>query len=167
MDVIIENDKYGLFWRFLDLLLSPIMRILSGRAFFESPQTGHPWNVLTFKAAVLTTSMMVLEKGIADAISRKHWLDPRFHLPGGWKKFIVLEPIGYDEEWSVGWMVFGEGGKLLTQVSRLKQRGRVRVLIGREQAQFFGCKSGKQIPIQKIGEGHIGDGGEFRRIPLR
>ncbi|MCX6722808.1 MAG: hypothetical protein NT094_01920, partial [Candidatus Staskawiczbacteria bacterium] len=168
--MIIDIGNYGLGLRLLDASLSPAMRILAGRAFFEASQTGHLWNVRTVKAALLSTEMMVLEKGVSDAIQRKHELDPKFHMPlfGGWREYIVLESVGYDGEWSVGWMVFEEGGNLLTQVSLLKQRGRVRVLIGREQVYFFGCDPrGDQISIQKVGKGHIGDGGEFRKVPLR
>ena len=83
---------------------------------------------------------------------------------GGWRDYVVVEPISLQgEEWYVGW-VTGE----VNGVSRIPLKGAARLLRGRDDASFFGVnREGEQIPLQQCGHGRIGVRGPYARIPLR
>lgn len=90
---------------------------------------------------------------------------PLFHCPicGGWRHYVVLQPIDYTPEWYVGWLSEDANG-----VSLLPNKGPVRVVEGAKPASWFGItKNGRQIPLRLLGKGRIGDGGPFANIPLR
>jgi hypothetical protein len=100
-----------------------------------------------------------------NAVRRYKWkVIPIFHLPrfGGWKDYVVLEPAEAIEKWFVGW---GDGK--VHGISRIPQRGPVRVLKGSRICNFVGVDSnGMQLRMKKVGCGQIGDGGKFCLLPL-
>ncbi len=96
----------------------------------------------------------------------RRWLFgfPIFHVPifGGWRDYVVLSPYSVNQEWHVGWIASDVCG-----ISRIKLSGPVRMLLGPGDVEFFGIDmEGCQIPICKIGQGKIGDGGKYKRTPL-
>lgn len=161
MTQVMKVEKIGFLARVADILMVPIMYLLSG-TLRESPQKTHAWNVqsLTKKQAEsLDTKKMAHCKGVR-AIKRWWFL---FHIPflGGWKNYVVLHP-SYYETWYVGWKVSG-----VIQVSKVPLEGPVRMLIGSEDVSFFGIsEDGEQNPIIIIGEGRIGDRGPHSKVQL-
>jgi hypothetical protein len=152
--------------RFADVLMTPIMYIISG-TFREAPQQTHRWNNTTLKpeqVAHLGDGKKVFCSGVASAGVR-FWLSiPFFHIPllGGWKDYVVLQPADTNQEWYIGWLAHDVAG-----VSRIRIRGPVRMLLGPGDVSFFGVNlEGDQIQLQEIGRGKIGDGGRFRNAPL-
>lgn len=145
------------------------MRYVSGVS-GEVPQRTHRWNNhhLHAKDVVhLIRAWMVTHQG--DYSARKLPRIPIIagalaHVTkyGGWKRYLVLAP-DTTHEWHIGWRWSGGAG-----VSRISTQGPVRVLIGPGITEWFGIEAGTnvQIPINQIGEGHVGDGGKFAYIPL-
>lgn len=75
---------------------------------------------------------------------------------------MVMQPKNHEGEWFVGWIAYDALG-----ISKIPVRGPVRLGIGPRQAQFFGLLAdGTQIDIDLVGEGYIGQAGEFATIPL-
>lgn len=153
----------GLIARCADFLMTPIMYLFSGTV--EAPQKTHRWNNVHLKRGDikhLDSNEMVRCKGKNKALCR---INPIFHLPilGGWRDYVVLEPVESIENWHVGW-VAGE----TIGVSRIRLSGPVRLLLGSEDVTFFGvdAKDNFQIPIKKIGCGRIGHGGQYAKVPL-
>lgn len=150
-----------------DKLMVPIMYIMQG-TFLESPQRTHRWNnqhLPNHELQTLYSSGMVSHQG--DQSANNMWLGwiPLFHLPlfGGWKKYLVIEPNDTTVEWFPGWRLGSYRG-----FSRIPLNGPVRLLVGPESVEFFGLtKDGRQIPVTLIGEGVVGQGGEFSQVPLR
>jgi hypothetical protein len=149
-----------------DVLMVPIMCILGG-TFFERPQRTHQWNNLKLRRAQvkhLLQLFMVWSRGVPSK-KRFVWKIPLFHMRlfGGWKQYVVLEPIHpTGVTWHVGWVAEDVIG-----VSRITLSGPVRVLVGNGDVFHFGlATSGVQIPIRKIGEGIIGGGGLFAWTPF-
>ena len=109
---------------------------------------------------------MVYARGVPKAAQAFFFKIPLFHIPlfGGWRDYVVVEPISLQgEEWYVGW-VTGE----VNGVSRIPLKGAARLLRGRDDASFFGVnREGGQIPLQQCGHGRIGVRGPYARIPLR
>ena len=135
--------------------------------FFESPQRTHFWNNTKPPIEYIKDfdhELMVFEEADKDA-SRRWWGPiPLFHIPllGGWDEFVVLEPVETQAEWYVGWIPFDVLG-----VSQIPLEGKVRVLLGPMQVNFFGVdKFGKQIAIKKVGKGVLGNAGEYAKITL-
>lgn len=83
---------------------------------------------------------------------------------GGWPKYVVLDTtFALEEEWCVGWKSQGRQG-----VSRIAMKGPRRPLLGPGPAKWFGVRISdfSQIPIKLIGEGTIGDRGEYSKLPI-
>lgn len=81
---------------------------------------------------------------------------------GGWKRYLVLAP-DTARDWYIGWRWPGGAG-----VSRVRVKGPVRVLIGPGPTEWFGIEADTnvQVPITQLGEGRVGDNGEFSQVPL-
>lgn len=151
---------------FADMLMMPIMYLLQGN-FSELPQRTHRWNNRHLKNLDITDlhiEKMAVAMGVPGAHER--WLGPipLFHMPvfGGWRKFVVLEPVEKTDIWFVGWVAFDALG-----VSKIPLKNSVRLGVGPRQAEFFGVdRNGQQIAIRVVGEGSIGEAGKYARVPL-
>lgn len=130
------------------------MRHLSG-APLEVPQRTHRWNNhhLDEKAvAHLNTNWMVTHEGDRDArklprLARLTGLLAHLTKFGGWKHYLVLDP-SVAPDWYVGWHWSGGAG-----VSRVSNKGPIRVLVGPGPTKWFGIEAvtNTQIPIKQIG----------------
>lgn len=152
--------------RFGNLLLAPLMHALA-LPLGEAPQRTHVWNnqkLTSWDVSHLFRSKMVRCPGILTAGPRYVHGIPAFHIPflGGWKSYVVLEPVCPVESWHVGWITSD-----LIGVSQIVLTDSVRVLIGPSETFFFGVlSSGAQISLVEHGRGNLGDGGPHRRVPL-
>ncbi len=163
--ICIQELKW--FHRCADALMIPLMHILSGS--MEEPQQTHFWNnskLTVGETEHIDRGAMVHCHGIPGASNRKILGIPIFHIPilGGWRNYVVLKPCDAVciRGWYVGWMANDVIG-----VSRIPLVGSVRLLLGPGDVAFFGISfNGDQIPIKKIGEGRIGDGGSYCKVPL-
>lgn len=149
---------------FLDLLMTPLMYLISG-TFTEIPQRTHRWNNRKLSAEQvekLNDQLTLLVRKKRGASKR---LGIFFHIPilGGWRHYVVLRSLE-GVNWYVGWKTSDTAGG----ISAIPLSGPVRVLRGNEDVKFFGLNSlGEQIPIELIFEGQIGDGRyESRNYPL-
>ena len=157
----------GFIGRIADWLLLPVMYLLQGTV-WEKPQRTHVWNNTKFKQSALRSQLsdesLLVHPGEPGANAPFWFGIPRFHMPlfGGWRKFIVLETPSLGA-WHVGWVTtHGFVG-----VSRVPINGPVRVLIGPGESIFFAIKEdGTVYRIRKVGEGLIGEAGEFSHVPL-
>jgi hypothetical protein len=167
---MIQFKPQGTLGWLADMLMLPIMFILQGNI-HESPQRTHRWNNQKFRTKREMTFIKVLPRisfeGIAQSSRRWFGIAPLFHMPilGGWKKFVVLQPADITKRWFIGWMPSdGESAG----ISRIPLTGPVRVTIGDGDVSFFALsESGTPLELVSIGEGLIGQAGEFSRIPLR
>lgn len=154
MSLLIEDQ--GPLGLLLDTLVSLGMRVVSG-AFSETPQRTHFWNNRKLDSLDVDHSMTVHISGDPEACPRGII---RFHLPicGGWKKYIVIAPqVSVTQGWYVGWSCVDVCG-----ISKVRLRGRVRLLIGPGDFEVFGFDYfGHQIPLQEVGRGSIGSGGKY------
>ncbi len=148
-----------------DILMVPLMYLISG-TFKEVPQRGHVWNNMRLSVKDvknLDRSIMVHCAGMQNE-KRRRWLF-LFHIPifGGWKNYVVFEPVNLGRDWYVGCIANDIIG-----ASRIKLSGKVRMLVDSSNVSFFGIDaiSYKQISIKKIGMGRIGDGSEFAKEKL-
>ena len=151
-----------------DWLILPIMYVLQGTV-YETPQRTHIWNNLKLNREVLKFTLPLCEGFVGNPSACKSlWLGfiPRFHMPlfGGWRTFVVLQAAtNQEEQWFIGW--FHETGPV--GVSKIPLSGPVRMTIGPDPVCFFAfTKAGEQLPLQRIGQGKIGEAGEFRHVPL-
>lgn len=166
----------GLVVQSIDWALRPVMRFVSGVP-DEAPQRTHRWNNTKLDPVQVEECLdwinVVCREGDPNAIPRMPG-SFRFHLPrfGGWNKYVVMQPevysdagmLWYQGPWHVGWLTDTSAG-----VSRLTLEGPVRMLIGPEKVWFFGIEGkggSKQMRLKFKGEGVIGDGSEFKNIPL-
>lgn len=174
---MIKFTPEGSIGAFFDWLMRPIMFWLQGN-WKEEPQRTHFWNNIELSPLqvinVLDSLQSLYSKGSlkTSGVSRiaadknavaKFSLFPIFHAPrfGGWKEFIVLEPVDDIDQWYVGWFSAVAG------MSLVPIKGRVRVLIGPGEVIFFGVdKNGKGIPINTVDSGEIGKAGEYAKVPL-
>lgn len=153
------------FARISNVLAVPVMYLVSG-TFREKPQKTHPWNRVILspdEASRLDGEIMVHCEGVK-AIPRHHWWSLMFHMPilGGWCNYVVLRPRDYEDKWHIGWSLPSE-----TAVSQFLLTGPVRMLLGSEDVSFFGlAPEGVQVSLDKIGDGVIGAGGPYKKIPL-
>jgi hypothetical protein len=156
----------GRFARIADTLMVPIMHVLSGS--LETPQRTHRWNNKHLReedVAHLDRELMVHSEGRPDAL-KKEGRFPRFHTPifGGWRDYFVVYPDSDEVKWYVGWI-----SKAAIGVSRIPLQGSGRVLEANEEAWFFAIHATTlaQLQLYCVGRGRIGDGGEFKDLPLR
>ena len=149
-----------------DIILDPFMRLLSG-APGEVAQRTHVWNLralTTQEYSSLDPSRMVSVTGSYSGPHHRtkiHHLG-LFHMPllGGWKDYIVIEPVQYSGEWYIGFLRNDHHEKS-EYISLIPVTGPVRMLKASEgiEVRFIGIDAGgNQIPIHIIGEGRIGDG---------
>ncbi|MEX1112466.1 MAG: hypothetical protein WEC84_03310 [Candidatus Andersenbacteria bacterium] len=152
--------------RLADTLMIPLMYLASG-TIKESPQQTHLWNNTKLSSEEirhLSRETMAHCSGDPTAVSRYICGIPVFHIPilGGWRMYVVLEPVEHDQEWHVGWTAEDTQG-----VSRVAIRGPVRTLIGPGDASFFGVTvEGEQVPIRHVATGYIWKHGPYARLPL-
>lgn len=162
----IQIEKQGVLGRIADWFMVPVMYVLQGN-FQERPQQTHRWNnqqLHNYDVRYLEARDIIIVPGDCGANERWWGILPRFHMPilGGWDKFVVLQPQEPIAEWYVGWVAFDTLG-----VSKIPLDGPVRLGIGPRQAHFFGIDAGgKQIPLKVVGEGRIGQAGQYKDIPL-
>ena len=147
----------------MDASMHLLMRLLSPRG--ESPQLTHWWNNLDVPpeaARALEPDLMPSVLGDPRAPQRRGVWDLRFHL-GWWAQYVVLKPVEYQGHWHLGWS--SPSG---TGVSQLSFDGSVRALIGPNNVAFFGIAvaTQRQIKLQEVGRGRLGDMGPFRQVPL-
>ena len=141
----------------------PLMYILAGTVWEEPPQT-YPWNLERLRPRQIqsfdrTPAWMVPVDAATGAVK----LGVRSHMPvfGGWRDYVVLEPVEYVGEWYIGWI------RDVVEASRTPLQGRVRMRRGDLSVLFFGTtKNGTQIRIRLVGEGRIGEGGLHAQVPL-
>jgi hypothetical protein len=166
VEKILNVRRVGLIARIADMVMVPIMYLLSG-SLREKPQKTHAWNVQNLHPVEierLDIGAMVLCKGIDKQPTRRGWLDflPFMPIIGGWRNYVVLQPE-HEKVWHVGW----ETSDLDAQISILPIVGPIRVLVGPGDVSFFGVTDdGIQTPISEIDKGRIGDHGEFSKVPL-
>lgn len=137
----------------------------------EVPQRTHRWNNQKFVPNnSLDKEAKVRVKGDTKAL-RTRWLGfvPLFHIPifGGWREYVVLEPLEDTVRWHVGWSIPTDARMNGYWISNIPQRGAVRMLRGPQSTCFFGItRRGRQIPLRIIGYGRIGAGGPYAKLPL-
>lgn len=144
------------------------MYLISG-TFQESPQRTHFWNNTKLsrkEVAFLEVALMVSREREKGALHRWRYKIPLFHMPifGGWRRYVVVAPVIHvNHAWYVGWVANDVSG-----ISRINLVGPVRLLVGPKHVQFFGLRfdDGTQIQVHVIGEGRIGDGGQYAQLPL-
>lgn len=161
----------GSFGRWLDARFEKIMRFVLGVP-LEATQRTHRWNnhhLNEERVAHLYSDLMVRHEG--DPGARK--LPPVTILAGavshltrfgGWQRYLVVAPKDLNAgSWYIGWRWDGSAG-----VSRVQNTGAARVLIGPGPTEWFAIRGtdNAQIPLIKIGEGKIGQGGQFSDLPL-
>lgn len=171
MSPTLKVRPQGSFGRWLDARFEKIMRFVLGVP-KEATQRTHRWNNHHLKeerVAHLHSSLMVRHEG--DPTARK--LPPVTILAGavshltrfgGWQRYLALAPRGLGADaWYIGWRWNGGAG-----VSRVPNTTPVRVLVGPGVTEWFAIRVSDttQIPLIKIGEGKIGDGGQFTDLPL-
>lgn len=151
-----------------DAIMTPLMFLVSG-TITERPQRGHRYNVAVLKPAeVMELDRDITATGEIDETASSAWkygFIPMMHLPilGGWRKYAVVSPKHYPDTWHPGWTCEDHSG-----YSKIPVTGPVRLLLGTTQTNFFGLSGdGQQIPVEIIGEGLIGNGGQFSWLPLR
>lgn len=154
----------------LDWLMMPIMWTLQCCR-IEALQRTRRWNNHHLDGSdveYLDRGDMVFHRG--DPNAHRPWLlgvIPLFHLPclGGWKQYVVIRPR---DHLTIGWHVGWIAGEHAIGVSRIPLSGRVKVLVGPGECQWFGITAkGEQVALRKIGQGRLGDSGPWRYVPLR
>lgn len=162
----ITIPPYGSLARMGDRLLNPLMRVLMGlnNTPGESPNLTHRWNNLKLdqaEIAKLDQAIMVTCKG--DPMARR--LNGLLrHMPIiGWQQYAVVQPLYHPEiEWYPGWHAPD-----VTGLSRLRQRGPVKLLRGPDDVRFTGFDlSGRQLPVEIVGYGRLGYGNQYAKLPL-
>jgi len=90
---------------------------------------------------------------------------PLCHIPiqGCWRMHAVLKPLDSTIKWRPLWKASDT-----IEVSQLKIKGVVRLLIGPEDCAYYlvSVRSDKQIKLVVVGYGHIWNHGPYCRLPL-
>jgi hypothetical protein len=160
------KTPYPLWKKILDAVLLPVMYLVSG-TLSERPQQSHTWNFVSIPTEHQSRITQAELYTPTPVQSTQKWLFgffPIFHIPllGGWKHYHVLRPKTYDGVWHIAYTA-GD----IREYSLIPLTTPVRMLIGPDSVSFFGIdEAGNYIPVEKIGEGRIGDGGEFTHLPL-
>jgi len=164
MAYILYVPPVGMLARVVDVLMVPIMYLVSG-TIFERPQRTHAWHIQQLRLnekTRLDQKIMVHCNGF----NTRHKWDVLFHIPifGGWRHYVVLHTIDYSLRWHIGWSSPNQ-----TAISRLvlKRGEPVRMLLGPGDVSFFATtESGYQLPLVVIGEGRLGDKGPHSKVTL-
>lgn len=153
----------------IDSKMEKIMLHLSGTT-NELPQRTHRWNnhhLNIEDVSHLRTDWMVYHSG--DPSAKKFPNIPIVrgalsHLTryGGWKRYLVINPLTDYTHWYIGWKWSGGAG-----VSRIPNSKSAKVTVGPGECQWFGIDAewDTQIPLQIIDSGYIGDG-KHPNVPL-
>lgn len=178
---MINIPEYKWYHLILDTLMFPIMWFILGAwlkgNYQEEPQSTHFWNnkkwyknPMKFPEEQLYLREQLKnqeqdgtavkfegnqkETGPENPGVRSHTT-----LIGGWKNYWVLQPKDHTGIWYVGWWSPEVKG-----FSFIPLNGKVRLTVGKGYCYFYGLnEKGKVIPIEKVGEGQIGDNSQ---IPL-
>lgn len=150
-----------------NMLMRPLMHIAMG-TLSESPQRTHRWNhqpLKTVEGGNLDRTLMVHEEGDPTACAPWRFGLPTFYVPllGGWRRYVVVEPVDPTRPWHPGWM-----GSWGSSVSRIIIEGPARFLVGPASSRYFGIDAERkqELKIQRIGYGRIGDRSKYRHLPL-
>ena len=165
MSAQFEVKPEGWLEKLADTLMVPFMCLAAG-TFKEYPRRTLFWNhrdLTPDEIRRLLPKMMVKVEGIEGELdpSETVYLIPYMPICGGWKNYIVLQPQVNPKAWFIGWVTGGTGG-----ISRIPLKGRVRMLIGPGDVEFFAIENGRQITLLKGGRGKIGQGGPNGKLPL-
>lgn len=160
---MIKVEPYQFPYKFLDWLLSPAMRLISG-APFEAPQEVHNWNMQDIdngKKNEIKQELSVSVSGTYSGYLGKEHGGILFHFPilGGWKEYIVFE-TSFRGTWYLGWIVEGMKRPYFQVCKLALHDARVRALKPAKGVSvlFFAINElGEQIPLVQTGEGTIGD----------
>lgn len=161
----------SIFFRTLDHVLIPLMWILSGGK-NDSIQESHLWHMQAFDPQEVPENIGIEIRG-DDTSQFPNKSFGLLHVPlfGGWKKYVVLEAIGFSKYWHIGWKILYKNSsqKPLCQMQKLRiYSPYIKVLKGIPDGKriFFGInEKGEFIRLQKIGESELGDG-QFRDVRL-
>lgn len=153
-----------------DKFMVPMMYLLQGN-FREIPQRTHCWNNYKIKGAEASLDLLdfplLKVSGEPIAIRRRVFgFIPAFHMAifGGWRKFVVFEPGEHNYDWFIGWH---DKSSYDTGISMVPIRGRVRMLVGPTDVEFFALSpTHDPLELQVVGEGRIGNAGRFAYLPL-
>jgi hypothetical protein len=150
----------------------PIMRLGAITFWGEALQQTHFWNnckLTKEERALLQLPYTVLVEGDPEAEDIPMWLahQPSF---GGWRSYVVLRPaVSTETIWYPGWASPADENGVIhwAGVSKLVQKGEVRLLRGPRDVRFFGLDEyGRQIPITVVHYGKIGDRSPYCKTPL-
>jgi hypothetical protein len=130
----------------------------------------HPWNRMQLSSEQRALLRDTFESAVhfsanAYALKGNHPIRSHIWFLGGWREYIVLKAC---TPWYVGWIVpDGDGGEIC-EVSRIPIDGKVRMLLGPDEAIFFAIevKTGIQIHLDMVGFGRIGKGDKYRDVML-
>lgn len=162
---LMHVPKTPAFLRMVDFFMIPVMFVLGGFR-RDSMQETHPWHVFRgFEAGDINRELAVASRGDDTDGFQRHLLF-LFHAPifGGWKNYSVLAPKEPVSEFRIGWLVYhAETGELIEKgVNKLPvTNGAIRLLNGPPyySSHFFAVDAeGKQVAMQKTGQGRLGDG---------
>ncbi len=164
---MINIKHQSLISKIADVLMIPVMYFLQWNI-REAPQQTHFWNnqkLVVSEVEDINPKLLVTVAGNPRAIRRWFGPIPVFHMPifGGWKNFIVLEPVQtVSSHWHVGWIASDVIG-----LSQIKLKGPVRLLTNPGSVQFFGVlKDGTQVELHTVGHGSMGQAGKYAKVPL-
>ncbi|HCC05094.1 TPA: hypothetical protein DEP58_02190 [Patescibacteria group bacterium] len=163
---VFDVKPQGWFGRMADAVMVPCMYLVSG-TFHEAPQRTHVWNYrkMTQEEVMRPFSRkMVKVEGIKGEYEPDDVLFPFLHVPilFGWRNYVVLKPQAMSKTWFIGWVCEDDTGG----ISKIPLRGKVRMLIGPHEVEFFGIENGRQIKLLECGRGKIGNGGAYCKVPL-
>lgn len=157
----LQIPQLPIIFRLLDILMIPLMFVLGGLR-KDSLQETHPWHLWRhLTPETVDTSKAVRHIGTDKSFD--HHFAFLFHAPifGGWKKYIVLQPKGYDGPFRIGWVTYKNNKLSEIAVHKLIiKNSKIRVLSGTPNfsGYFFALTiKGEQIPLEKVGEGTLGD----------
>lgn len=157
----------GVAGRIADSLMWPIMKILSGDL-REVPQRTHFWNNKKLTKSESSSVRAVTGRGYFVNVPADLQSCSRgrinFHVPvlGGRKNYVVLTLPCSWEPWHLGWLTPDICG-----ISLIPIVGEVRALQGPDKVTFFAIRpDGFLLPVIQWGCGRIGDGSEYRHVPL-
>ena len=148
-----------------DWVMWPIMHdCMVMNACSDSPQLTHRWNNLRLSSAEVARidkALAVIVDG--DPLARR--------LPGGlrhfpcigWQEYVVLQPYDWSvRKWHLGWNALDVAG-----LSRIRLEGSARALRGPDIVEFFAVDvAGRQLKIEVVGHGRLGDGSANKELPL-